>query len=182
MVKLGGVIKKARLKKGLTLEEVARRCGYSKALISRIENDNVAPSIASLSKISSVLDCPLHDIFASIPVEEPVVLPKSERQKYRVSEGEFNLEFLVPNQNGVAMLPILYTGEVGAHSTGRMGKHVGQEWSIVMQGKVEVTVGKKKYILRSGDTIYFNSATPHKYVNIGTEAAFGICITIPPSY
>jgi transcriptional regulator with XRE-family HTH domain len=182
MVKLGGVIRKARLKKGFTLDEVATRCGYSKALISRIENDNVYPSIESLSKIATVLDFPLYDIFASIPLEEPVVLHKDQRQKFHVNEGEFDLEFLVPNPNIVSLLPILYSGEPQAHSTERMGKHVGHEWSIVLQGKVEVVIGEKKYILKEGDAIYFNASTPHKYVNIGNDAAYGICITIPPSY
>jgi transcriptional regulator with XRE-family HTH domain len=182
MVKLGGVIKKARLKKGFTLDEVASRCGYSKALISRIENDNVFPSIESLSRISDVLEFPLYDIFASIPFEEPVVLGKAERHKFRVNEGQFNLEFLVPNPNNVGMLPILYAGNPGARSTERMGQHIGQEWSIVMKGKVEVVVGEKSYLLREGDAIYFNSTIPHKYVNAGSEAAYGICITIPPAY
>jgi transcriptional regulator with XRE-family HTH domain len=182
MVKLGGVIRKARLKKGFTLDEVATRCGYSKALISRIENNNVFPSIESLSKIATVLDFPLYDIFASIPLEEPVVLQKHQRQKFHVNEGEFDLEFLVPNPHTVSLLPILYSGEPRAHSTERMGKHIGQEWSIVLQGKVEVVIGDKRYILREGDAIYFNASTPHKYVNVGNDSAYGICITIPPSY
>ncbi len=182
MVKLGGVIKKARMKKGLTLDEVASLCGYSKALISRIENDNVFPSIESLSKISTALDSSLYDIFASLPDEEPVVLRRSERQKYRVKEGEFDLEFLVPNPYATSMLPVLYRGEPLAHSTARMGEHIGQEWSIVLQGKVEVTVGEKKFVLKEGDSISFNAMTPHKYVNVGTNTAYGVCITVPPSY
>jgi transcriptional regulator with XRE-family HTH domain len=182
MVKLGGVIRKARLKKGFTLDEVASRCGYSKALISRIENDNVFPSIASLSKIAGVLDFPLYDIFASIPIEEPVVLRKDERKKFHVNEGEFDLEFLVPNPRNVSLLPIMYSGRPLAHSTRRMGEHSGQEWSIVLEGKVEVSIGESRYILKEGDAIFFNSAVPHKYVNIGNELACGVCVTIPPSY
>ncbi|RJP23886.1 MAG: cupin domain-containing protein [Candidatus Abyssobacteria bacterium SURF_5] len=182
MVKLGGVIRKARMKKGFTLDDVASRCGYSKALISRIENDNVFPSIESLSKIAGVLDFPLYDIFASIPYEEPVVLRKNERQKFHVSEGEFDLEFLVPNPRNVTMLPVFYSGDPMAHSTARMGEHIGQEWAFVLSGKVEVTVGDRKYVLKEGDSLFFNSAVPHKYVNFGTEFACGVCITIPPSY
>ena len=182
MVKLGGVIKKARLKKGFTLDEVALKCGYSKALISRIENDNVFPSIESLSKISAALDFPLYDIFASLPIEEPVVLHKQDRNRFHVNEGEFDLEFLVPNPQNVSLLPVMYSGEPNAHSTERMGKHIGQEWSFVMRGKVEVSIGEKKYLLKEGDAIYFNASAPHKYVNVGTESAYGICITIPPSY
>ena len=182
MVKLGGVIRKARMKKGLTLDEVASQCGYSKALISRIENDNVFPSIESLSKIAAALDFPLYDIFASIPIEEPVVLRKDERKKFRVNEGEFDLEFLTPNPRIVAALPIMYSGKPLAHSTEHMGEHSGHEWSIILRGEVEVRIGERAYILREGDSIYFNATNEHKYVNIGNEVACGVCITIPPSY
>ena len=182
VIELGGVLKKARLKKALTLDDVATKCGYSKALISRIENNNVFPSIESLSKIAEVLEVPLYDIFASIPMKDHVIVRKSDRERFKVSDGEFEMEFLAPNPQGVSMLPILYSGEPKAHSTHRMGEHVGQEWSVITKGKVEVTVGDRKYLLKEGDSIYFNSGIPHKYVNVGKEHAYGVCITIPPSY
>ncbi len=182
MVELGEVLKKARLEKGLTLEDVATSCGYSKALISRIENNNVFPSIESLSKIASALDLPLYDIFASLPSDESVVLRKSDRGRFKVEDGDFEMEFLILEPQGNAMLPVRYSGEPGAHSTHRMGMHIGQEWAIVTKGTVEVTVGEKKYILKKDDTIYFNSGLPHKYVNVGKDRAHGICVTIPPSY
>ncbi len=168
--------------KGFTLEDVASRCGYSKALISRIENNNVSPSIESLSKIAEALDLPLYDIFASVPIDEPVVLRKNDRTRFKVKGGDFDMEFLVPNPHTVAMLAMLYTGESGAHSTHSMGTHPGQEWAIITKGRVEVTVGESRLVLKEGDSIYFNSNLPHKYVNVGRGPAEGIAITIPPSY
>jgi transcriptional regulator with XRE-family HTH domain len=182
MIELGGVLKQARLKKGFTLDDVATRCGYSKALISRIENNNVFPSIESLSKIAEVLGIPLYEIFATVPFKDHVVLRKGNREKFRVSDGEFDMEFLVSDPRSAGMLPILYSGEPKAHSTHRMGEHAGQEWSLITKGRVEITIGDRKYLLKEGDSIYFNSGIPHKYVNVGKEQANGVCVTIPPSY
>lgn len=49
--KLGVLIEEARLKKGLTQEELAERCGTNKSYISRIENDASDIRLSTLLKI-----------------------------------------------------------------------------------------------------------------------------------
>ena len=182
MVDLGSVLKKARLEKGLTLEHVATAGGYSKALISRIENNNVFPSIDSLTRIADVLDLSLYDIFSSVSVDEESILRKTDRRTFRIDEGGFELQLLVPDSSKAEMLPVLYSGKPGAHSTRRMGEHIGQEWVIVLRGLVEIDIGGEKYTLKAGDSIYFNSSTPHRIANAGKGHAEGIAVTIPPNY
>ena len=49
--KLGAMLHEARLKKGLTQEQLAERCGTNKAYISKIENDVKEVRISTLQKI-----------------------------------------------------------------------------------------------------------------------------------
>ena len=49
--KLGAMIHDARLKKGLTQEELAIKCGTTKSYISRIENDIKEVRLSTLQKI-----------------------------------------------------------------------------------------------------------------------------------
>lgn len=49
--KLGAMIHDARLKKGLTQEELAEKCGTTKSYISRIENNVKEVRISTLQKI-----------------------------------------------------------------------------------------------------------------------------------
>ena len=49
--KIGALLHEARLKKGLTQEQLAKRCGTNKAYISRIENDVKEVRISTLQKI-----------------------------------------------------------------------------------------------------------------------------------
>ncbi|HEX9873978.1 MAG TPA: helix-turn-helix transcriptional regulator, partial [Deferrimonas sp.] len=49
---IGVKIKALRKARKLTLQDVARETGFSPALISQIENNNVSPPIATLSKIA----------------------------------------------------------------------------------------------------------------------------------
>ena len=53
---IGVKIKKLRLAKKMTLQAVAKETGFSPALISQIENNNVSPPIATLSKIAKFFD------------------------------------------------------------------------------------------------------------------------------
>ena len=50
--------------------------------------------------------------------------------------------------------------------------HAGQEFNMVLEGTVAVTLGEHEYILRTGDSIYFNPAIPHAQRAIGTVAKF----------
>lgn len=47
---------------------------------------------------------------------------------------------------------------------GEASSHKGQEFDIVVKGRLKMTVGSNTEILEAGDTIYYNSATPHRMV------------------
>jgi len=49
--KIGALIQEARLKQGLTQEELAKKCGTTKSYISRIENNIKEVRISTLQKI-----------------------------------------------------------------------------------------------------------------------------------
>ena len=161
---------------------MAGRCGYSKALLSRIENDNIFPSIDSLTRIASVLELSLYDIFSSVPTPDTAVLRREERRRLRLEDEELELEVLASDIYNISMLPVQYSDKPGSDSERRMREHPGQEWAFITKGKMEVTVGNNKYLLKEGDTIYFDSAIPHKFVNAGSEPAEGINVTFPPNY
>ncbi len=52
--KIGALIHEARLKKGLTQEELAKKCGTTKSYISKIENNIKEVRISTLQKIVEI--------------------------------------------------------------------------------------------------------------------------------
>ncbi len=50
--------------------------------------------------------------------------------------------------------------------------HAGEEFNYVLFGTVKVTVGGNAYILKTGDSIYFNANLPHAQSAINGEAQF----------
>lgn len=57
--------------------------------------------------------------------------------------------------------------DVGASSGERMSHHHGREFHYVLQGTLTLVIGFEQYILEEGDTITFDSQSPHRLENSG---------------
>src|ERR1700738_4250447 len=70
---LGGRIRAARSRRGLSLAELAASAGVSKSLVSQIERGIAAPSIDTLRRLASVLQVPVFSLFMEEPGDGMVV-------------------------------------------------------------------------------------------------------------
>ncbi len=66
--------------------------------------------------------------------------------------------------------------EVGGSSSQGDGfiRHAGREYGLILSGTLEVTVGFDTYELGPGDSVSFDSTTPHRLRNTGSEPAYGV--------
>jgi transcriptional regulator with XRE-family HTH domain len=60
---IGQMVKELRLKRGLTLEEMAERSGCTPGFVSQLENNKAAPSITTLYSIAEALGVNVIDFF-----------------------------------------------------------------------------------------------------------------------
>ncbi len=58
-------------------------------------------------------------------------------------------------------------------------KHSGQEFDFVMSGKLKVQVGDNVEFLEAGDSIYYNSSTPHGMIAVGGEDCLFVAVVLP---
>ena len=77
---IGAKIKELRRAKKLTLQDVANETGFSTALISQIENNNVSPPIATLSKIAGFFDVKIGHFFTENEEECPFEVVRSHER------------------------------------------------------------------------------------------------------
>lgn len=179
-VNIGERLKKVRLEKGYTLKDVAAKSGYSKALISRIENGNVSPSINSLLKIASALDVKPHDLFLPAKDAEPTLVQKADRKKVKMDGGKVEVEFLTVQSGEKKIEPLLITVERGATTGSKLGGQNGEIWTMQLKGRMELTLGDKKHILDEGDCAYFKTSVPHSFRSIGRAKSVAFCVITPP--
>jgi mannose-6-phosphate isomerase-like protein (cupin superfamily) len=63
-----------------------------------------------------------------------------------------------------------------------MLSHDAEEGGIVLQGRLEVTVGEQVQVLATGDAYRFNSRLPHRFRNTGNEECIVVSACTPPSF
>ena len=57
-------------------------------------------------------------------------------------------------------------------------KHSGQEFDMVLKGKLKVQIGENIEYLEEGDSIYYNSSTPHGMIAIGGEDCLFVAVVM----
>lgn len=74
----------------------------------------------------------------------------------------------------VDFLRITYAPGGSSSSGGMLMRHSGTEFGHVLSGRLTLTLGFETYELGPGDSVCFDSSTPHAYANHGTEPAVGV--------
>lgn len=184
-MRIGLRLRHARLGRGLRLRDVAALAGCSESMVSKIENDRAAPSLAVLHRVTEALGLTVGELFSrthevgrvvSRPGERPVV----EIDPLRSGSG-IRMERLIPHGPAHLLQGSIHIVEPGGGSDG-MITHDGEEVGYVIEGALELTVGDQAYALSEGDSFVFRSEAPHGYRNVGTVPARVIFINTPPTF
>lgn len=193
---IGPRLRAAREARGLTLRELARRIGVSPSLVSQIENGRGAPSVNTLYALVTELDISVDTLFsddseasansgrrtAAGVLEERSAGPQLQRattRKVITLDSHVRWERLTPRHDeAVDFLYVVY--EVGGQSgqAGAMMRHQGKEYGIVLEGRLGVAIAFEQYDLGPGDSISFDSTTPHRLWNAGDVAVKAIWFVI----
>jgi transcriptional regulator with XRE-family HTH domain len=179
-INIGERLKAARMARGLSQRQLARKAGVTNGLISQIEQNHSSPSIASLKRITDALPLSLADFFADDFVPpSPVFFRADDQPKLdprRIFRGSAVSGDICPRQagagNGLRMLQVRY--DPGADTGMVRYAPQGEEVGIVISGRIEVTVGEETAELGPGDAYQFDSSIPHRFRNLGD----GACILV----
>ena len=176
-MEIGEKVKRLRLQRGLTQEELAARTELSKGFISQLERDITSPSIATLMDILEALGTDIAAFFNETQ-NEKVVYPAEDMF---VKEAGAATCWLVTSAQRNALEPILVTLPAGA-GTEPDDPHEGEEFGYVLQGAVWLQLGEQRFRVRRGDSFYFRPTAPHWLRNAGRTQARVLWVSTPPSF
>ena len=180
-MQIGEKIKRLRLQRGLTQEELANRCELSKGFISLVERDLTSPSIQTLQDMLSSLGSDLSQFFAR-EIDEKVVFGDDD---ICVKEDEETLKghirWLVPTAQKNSMEPILVEMAPGGETV-EDDPHEGEEFGYVLSGSIIIELGKRKIRARKDESFYFKPTETHRIVNAGKTPCRLIWVATPPSF
>ncbi len=157
-------IRSIRRQNLLTLEEVARRTGFTRSYLSMIELGKKSPPIASLSKIARALGIHIGAFFEKRKPEDHILLIRKGKGKMVARDGSifgYRYEAVAPTKRGKKMEPFIISLPPNSRE-GPLFDHEGEEFFYVLEGKIQFLYGDKKYRLGPGDCIYFDSSIPHR--------------------
>lgn len=186
---IGPRLRAQREQMGLSLREVARRIGVSASLISQIERDKVNPSVSTLYALVQELGLSMGDLFAAdgaasadivataAVLAGPLVTPE-HRAVITLASG-VTWERLTPSSDpAIEFLYVVYGEGSESCPEDSLVTHGGREYGYVISGRLGVRIGFDEYDLAPGDSISFDSSSPHRLWAIGDRPVEAIWVVV----
>ncbi|MBC7196945.1 MAG: helix-turn-helix transcriptional regulator [Deferribacterales bacterium] len=162
-INIGERVKKLRHEKGLTLQDVAKLTGFSKALISQIENNIVTPPISTLAKIARVLNVKMTYFFEEEIDYKDYYIVRANERKFAFREGAkhgYLYEELASMKYSDIFESFMVYIKPGSGEK-KLFSHKGYEFMYIVSGHLRLYLNQDVCELKEGDTIAYNSEIPH---------------------
>jgi transcriptional regulator with XRE-family HTH domain/KaiC/GvpD/RAD55 family RecA-like ATPase len=181
-IELGLRLKEVRSKRGLSQTELAKLVGVTPSTISQVESNLIYPSLPALVKMAEVLSVEVSSFFqAKTEMGKRLVFPGTEASVVKLSdmpEETIMAKLLTPVDFDAKAEPYLIEIAPEAKLPSHFFIHKGEEIGYVLSGRLQMTVEKAVYKLRSGDVVYLASEMPTQWSNPGPGTAKVLWIKI----
>jgi transcriptional regulator with XRE-family HTH domain len=179
-MQLGKKIRDLRLRRGLTVQQLAESSNLSKRFISQVENSRTSPSLATLSVLARALGTSV----AYLVVEEeqvPHVVRAAERPRIHVGGNTSRVELLSaqPKRNLELVLAEL---PPGLFAGSKRHFHHGEEVLMCLEGRLRLSCGDHVILLEEGDSCHYDGRVPHAVENAGTTVARVLIAMTPAAF
>lgn len=165
-INVGSKLLRLRNEQGKSLRELSKLSGISANAISLIERNKTSPSIATLTKLILTLNTNLTFLFEEKESRDIIYTKNSTRSHLESKNSKVKLESLgtgLPNQE---IEPLIATFKKGAKSGKKRITHQGNELVYCLKGEIEFEIDGENYLLKPGDSLFFNGDRPHKWRNV----------------
>lgn len=185
---LGKRIQAIRKRKGLSVDEVAKRAEIPVETLKKIEADEDSPLINHLIRLSKTLDVNVAEIFRDRPVKANFeIVRKEDREKVRplVTPAKtkiFDYRYeLLTHPSGDKHLDA-YLIELPPHQSKPPRQdvtHAGEEFIYILEGVLEGEISGESFRLNPGDSLYLRSTQAHIFYNPGTTVTKALTVIYP---
>jgi transcriptional regulator with XRE-family HTH domain len=168
--RVGQRLRDERRVRAMSLDDLSRASGVSRAALSQVETCKSSPSISVMWKIAVGLGIPFAELLGG-ENDEGTVLRRSDAQALRSPDGRFESRPVIPA--GTTPWVEVYELKLAARSTQRSEPHAPgtRELLVVLSGNLHVQVGQVEYDLGPGDSLAFRADQSHSYGNPSSSEA-----------
>ena len=170
---------------GLTTAEMALKTGVSEEEYIACENARRDLNFAFLYRCALALGVDVTDIIegASPRLAGYTVTRKGDGQRIEQAHGMvyYNLASAFKNRIAEPLLVVSAYSEEAQNADIELTTHEGQECDIIVSGALKIQIGDHVEILKEGDSIYYDSDTPHGMIAVGGTDCVFYAIVLNPS-
>ncbi len=160
LAELGERLSTCRLVRGWTLDELAERSGLSKSQLSRLESAERQPSLAALLSLAQVYGVAVGSFFEVQRSNRDVQIIRAATVVPQQANG-LTYWPLSMGSNRFNLQPIRVVVSARRSDADRY-THDGEEWLMVISGRLRLSAGPHAYTLAAGDSAHFDSRIPHR--------------------
>jgi len=179
---LGEKLRGLRLKKSMGLVQLGKQTGLSPAMLSKLENGRLVPTIPTLLRIAMVFSVGLEYFFTDERKRHVVAIVRQQdriRFPERPGGGEVSywFESLDFAANERRLNAFLAEFQPVAADKQRTHQHAGVVFLYMIRGKIDLVIGSDTHTLDTGDAIYFDSSVRHSYRRASMQVSTAIIVT-----
>ncbi len=156
-----------RAASGLSLDELAGRCGVSRSMISLIERGESSPTAVVLEKLSVGLGVSLASLFDAPRPSAGPLSRRAEQREWRDPASGYLRRNVSPTGFDSPIQIVEVDFPPGARVAYQSGPRQPRLWQQVwvQQGRIELTLGEQRYVLDAGDCLAMQLDRPLVYHN-----------------
>ena len=178
-------IRELREIEGFTAEMMAEKTGVSVEEYVRCEAGKSDLNFAFIYRCAQVLNVNVTDIIEgySPKLKSFTVTRKGQGQQIAQAHGMtyYNLAYAFQNRIAEPLYVRSVYDPAAQQQDIELTSHDGQELDLVLEGQLMVQIGEHREVLGPGDSIYFDSETPHGMIAVGGQDCVFYAIVLNPT-
>lgn len=165
---IGPLMRRRRKALGLTLRAASEAAGLSTGYLSQVETGKAVPTLGTLAQIARALGVGLdYFVTESRPVD---ALSRAEnRRRFSVPGSPVEYEAISADYPGSNLVSYILHIPEGYES--EVASHEGEEIIVILDGIIDQMLGGEHMRLTPGDSLHYDGATPHSWINPGPGTA-----------
>ncbi|TDQ80453.1 XRE family transcriptional regulator [Dongia mobilis] len=177
---IGPQLRERRRQLGLSIDDLAGRVGLTKGHLSSIERDLASPSVASLVAICNALGMPVGALFEGT---ETAVVRRAKRRRIEFGGKGLHDYLLSPSTRSRIQVVWSEMGPGGSGGDELYAIPAEEEFVMVIEGRLVMTVAGQETLLEEGDAMTFDPRRPHTFSNPSKSArTVALFAFTPPLY
>ena len=186
LLEISQTIRRVRLAQGMTVEQLAKKSGFSKGFISQVENFRQSPSLKALARIAEALGIQVSSLFAGDDdLEEQYTFGRIDNGvEVQRNDGEkYGIRYFALAYQHIGRKIDPFVIEYTPASPREFMSHETEEFFILLEGELDYFLyeDKRRFSMKSGDTLYLIAGIPHRVeLTSGCNYAKGLVIFTDP--